>query len=154
MVNRNRNPSPSPVPRLSRSSNQSSAPPRARSEALVAAWILGLLALLHCRAAIAADPKKQKAQPKLTFEADVLPILKAHCANCHSGAEPKKGLRLTSRRDLLRGGSSGSAIRIAAAESSLLWAKLASNEMPKEGQPLSAEEKGIIRTWKIGRAHV
>ena len=38
-------------------------------------------------------------------------------------------------------------MRIAAAESSLLWEKLASDEMPKGGPPLSAEEKGVIRAW-------
>ncbi len=38
-------------------------------------------------------------------------------------------------------------MRIAAAESSLLWEKLASNEMPKGGPALSMAEKGIIRSW-------
>ncbi|MEI6538540.1 MAG: DUF1553 domain-containing protein, partial [Planctomycetota bacterium] len=54
---------------------------------------------------------------------------------------------LTTRREILRGGKSGPAIRVAAAESSLFWEKLTSNEMPKGGPALSAEEKGVIRTW-------
>jgi hypothetical protein len=77
----------------------------------------------------------------------VLPILKARCFKCHAGAEPEHGLRLTSRTEILKGGSSGPAIRIAAAESSLLWEKLAGNAMPKGGPPLTAEEKGIVRSW-------
>jgi hypothetical protein len=93
----------------------------------------------------AEDPKAEKA--KITFEEHVLPILKAHCVKCHAGAEPENGLRLTTRREVLRGGDSGPAIRIAAAESSLLWEKLASNEMPKNGPPITAEEKGVIRSW-------
>ena len=28
-----------------------------------------------------------------------------------------------------------------------MWEKLASNEMPKGGPPLTAEEKGVIRSW-------
>jgi hypothetical protein len=66
---------------------------------------------------------------------------------CHAGAEPAQELRLTTRREILRGGKSGPAMRIAAAESSLLWEKLASNAMPKGGPPLTAEEKGMIRSW-------
>ena len=93
----------------------------------------------------AEEPKQEKA--KITFEEHVLPIFKSRCVKCHAGAEPAQGLRLTTRREILRGGKSGPAMRIAAAESSLLWEKLASNEMPKGGPALSAEEKGVIRSW-------
>ena len=41
----------------------------------------------------------------------------------------------------------GAAIRIAAAEFSLLYEKIASGEMPAVGQKLTDAEKGIIRTW-------
>ena len=84
---------------------------------------------------------------QVTFEDHVLPILKSRCLKCHAGAEPAGELLLTTRREILRGGQSGPAMRIRAAESSLFWEKLASNEMPKGGPALSAEEKGIIRTW-------
>jgi hypothetical protein len=84
---------------------------------------------------------------KPTFEDKVLPILKERCFKCHAGAEPKNGLKLTSRRDVLTGGKSGPAIRINAAESSLLWIKIAGNDMPQGGPALTAEEKGILRTW-------
>jgi hypothetical protein len=56
---------------------------------------------------------------KITFEDHVLPVFKARCMKCHAGAEPAAGLRLTSRPEILRGGESGPAMRIAAAESSL-----------------------------------
>ncbi len=108
-----------------------------------------MIAVLLCgwltTALEAEEPKKEKA--KITFEEHVLPIFKARCVKCHAGAEPAQGLRLTTRRELLHGGKSGPAMRIAAAESSLLWEKLASNEMPKGGPALSAEEKGVIRSW-------
>ncbi len=107
--------------------------------------ILSLLCVLSVISRAAEEPKK--ATPKITFEEHVLPILKARCVKCHAGAEPAQGLRLTTRREILRGGKSGPAMRIAAAESSLLWEKLASNEMPKGGPALSAAEKGIIRSW-------
>jgi hypothetical protein len=96
---------------------------------------------------IRAADQPAKEKPKILFEEQVLPIFKAHCVKCHAGAQPEGKLRLTTRRDILRGGQSGPAMRIAAAESSLLWEKLASNEMPKGGPPLSAGEKGTIRAW-------
>lgn len=95
----------------------------------------------------AEEKTPQAEKTKVSFEEHVLPILKARCVRCHAGAEPEQGLRLTTTREILRGGKSGPAIRIAAAESSLLWEKLASNEMPKGGPALSAAEKGIIRSW-------
>jgi hypothetical protein len=106
-------------------------------------WWLLLLGILFAAPVntFAAD------KPKVTFEEHVLPILKAHCVKCHAGAEPQQGLRLTTTREILRGGKSGPAIRINAAESSLLWEKLASNAMPKGGPPLSAADKGVIRSW-------
>lgn len=88
-----------------------------------------------------------KSIPKPLFEEHVLPILKARCFRCHAGTEPANGLRVTSRAELLAGGDSGPAIRLGAAESSLLWVKLASGEMPKDGPALSATEKGLIRVW-------
>ncbi|MBS0261644.1 MAG: DUF1553 domain-containing protein [Planctomycetes bacterium] len=96
--------------------------------------------------AVAGEEPKATAT-RLTFEKDVLPIFKARCVRCHAGAEPAGELSLTKRRDLLRGGKSGPAMRLAAAESSLIWEKLAGNAMPKGGPPLSAEEKKSIRQW-------
>jgi hypothetical protein len=92
---------------------------------------------------VAAD-----TQPtELTFEKDILPIVKAKCIRCHAGVEPKAGLNLTSPSSLLTGGKSGAAIRIRAAEFSLLYEKVSSGAMPPVGQKLTAEEKGLIRKW-------
>jgi hypothetical protein len=113
---------------------------------IAACALLLSLAPFCPRSARAAEEPKQD-QPKITFEVHVLPILKARCVKCHAGSEPAKDLRLTTRREILRGGQSGPAMRIAAAESSLLWEKLAANAMPKGGPPLTADEKGVIRSW-------
>ncbi len=113
---------------------------------LLAIW--GLLAqVVFGGLGVSIPAEEKKPAAKVAFEDHILPILKAHCIKCHAGAEPENELRLTTRRDILRGGKSGPAMRIAAAESSLVWEKLASNEMPKGGPPLTAEEKGLIRTW-------
>ncbi len=83
----------------------------------------------------------------LTFDKDVLPIFRSKCIRCHAGVEPKAGLNLTSPSSLLTGGTSGSALRIRAAEFSLLYEKISSGQMPPVGQKLTAEEKGVIRKW-------
>jgi hypothetical protein len=84
---------------------------------------------------------------ELTFEKDILPIIKAKCIRCHAGVEPKAGLNLTSPASLLTGGKSGAALRIRAAEFSLLYEMVSSEKMPPVGQKLTAEEKGLIRKW-------
>jgi len=117
-----------------------------RCSAIVCWTMIAALCCVSHTAHVAADDTKQ-GKSKVTFEEHVLPILKVRCVKCHAGAEPAQGLRLTTRREILRGGKSGPAMRIAAAESSLLWEKLASNEMPQGGPALSAAEKGVIRTW-------
>ena len=83
----------------------------------------------------------------ILFERDVFPILKSRCGVCHFGGQPKGGLDLSRRATIVRGGQSGPAIRIAAAESSLLFEVLSSNRMPLRGPRLTADEKGLIRSW-------
>lgn len=87
------------------------------------------------------------ADGKLSFEKDILPIVKAKCIRCHAGVEPKAGLNLTEPSSLLAGGKSRSALRIGAAEFSLLYEMVSSDKMPPVGQKLSAKEKGLIRKW-------
>lgn len=87
------------------------------------------------------------AKRELTFDKDILPIFRARCIRCHAGVEPKAGLNLTSPSSLLTGGASGAALRIRAAEFSLLYEKISSGKMPPVGQKVTAEEKGLIRKW-------
>jgi len=87
------------------------------------------------------------ADGPLVFEDTVLPVLKAKCAGCHFGENPKGGLDLSRKGSIVLGGKSGPAIRISAAESSLLFEVVSSGEMPLQGTRLTKEEVGLIRTW-------
>ena len=89
----------------------------------------------------------QEPKSAFTFEKDILPIVKAKCIRCHAGVEPEAGLNLTSPSSLLTGGNSGAALRIRAAEFSLLYEMVSSGRMPPVGQKLTAAEKGVIRKW-------
>ena len=110
-------------------------------------WVGALGAVWLCSGATWGQAPAPPAAAKVRFESDIEPLLKARCQKCHAGENAQGGLRLVRRSDLLKGGESGPAIRLAAAESSLLWEKLASNEMPREGGPLTAAEKGLLRQW-------
>ena len=69
----------------------------------------------------------------VTFEADVRPILKAHCFHCHGeDGSAKGGLDVRLRKLLLKGGKHGPAIVPGQAEKSLFYTKIRDGEMPKE----------------------
>ena len=99
---------------------------------------------LSVTAGLCDEPPKKE---RILFERDVFPLLKSRCGVCHFGDQPKGGLDLSRRATIVRGGQSGPAIRIAAAETSLLFEVLSSNRMPLRGPRLTAEEKGLIRSW-------
>jgi hypothetical protein len=83
----------------------------------------------------------------VAFERDVLPVLAAHCLTCHGGIRQRGGLDLRTPESVLTGGKSGTAIVAGSAEKSLLWKKIAADEMPKGDAKLSKADKEIFRTW-------
>ena len=84
----------------------------------------------------------------ITFESHVRPILKAQCFHCH-GEDPELpgGLDVRLVRLMIAGGDSGAAIVPGDAEASLLWERIASDEMPEGNKKLSLEQKQTIRNW-------
>ena len=103
--------------------------------------------LLLATASLAAEEKPADKVTAPVFEKDILPILTAKCSKCHFGMKPKGGLDLQRRATIVRGGQNGPAIRISAAETSLLFEVLSSDRMPLQGPKLTNDEKGLIRTW-------
>jgi len=99
-------------------------------------------------ACIALVPTPTSAELKRTFEADVRPILKAHCFHCH-GEEGKTEGELDVRlvRLLVAGGDSGPALVAGKAGKSYLIERLESGEMPPGEAKVSAKELRIIREW-------
>ena len=79
---------------------------------------------------------------------DVAPILKSHCIKCHGPNKPKGKLNLASPRATARGGASGPAVVPGKPDESPLWDQVSSDEMPPEPEePLSADEKDMLRRW-------
>jgi Protein of unknown function (DUF1553)/Protein of unknown function (DUF1549)/Planctomycete cytochrome C len=82
------------------------------------------------------------------LERDVLPLLKVRCLKCHSPLKSKGKLNLSSPRSLARGGTSGPVIVPGNPDDSTLWDMVSNDEMPpKPEDPLSADEKGLLRRW-------
>ncbi len=88
---------------------------------------------------------KQPVSP--VFERDVLPILSAHCLSCHGGLHQKGKLDLRTLANIHAGGKEGAAIVPGNADKSLLWQRVASDEMPPRPIKVSAEQKAILRRW-------
>ena len=88
------------------------------------------------------------------FSDSILPIVEAKCVACHPASGGQAGLSLTSKAGILRGGSSGPAIVPGKPAESLLMRKVSGEkpEMPPVGEPLSAEEVDLVRSWIAGGA--
>ena len=80
------------------------------------------------------------------FERQVLPLLKNRCVRCHGPAKQEGKLNLGSPPGIARGGENGAALVSGKPEESLLWTRVESDEMP-EDEPLSADEKDLLRRW-------
>jgi len=104
-----------------------------------AATVVAFVGLAHGMAA---------AETKRTFEADVRPILKAHCFHCHGEDSTTEGnLDVRLARLLVAGGDSGPAVVAGKVGESFLIERMESGEMPPGEKKVSAEELKIIREW-------
>jgi len=88
------------------------------------------------------------AQEPPTFEDDIAPILKQHCAKCHNPRARKADLDVTSAQGLFVGGESGQLVVPGKLDESLLWEMLHDKLMPPEDEPaLKKEQLETVRLW-------
>ena len=93
-----------------------------------------------------ADPGEN-----ISFDQQIAPLLASRCLSCHNSTEKKGGLDLQREASAGGGGDSGAVITAGMPEKSLLWERIVSDEMPPK-QPLSAQEKEIVRQWIVDGA--
>lgn len=125
--------------------------------AFVGTATVSALFAIHMQAADGDEAQTTAAPEAATqaqfFENDVLPILKAHCFECHGPVEKVKGgLSLISRENVLKGGETGPAVNLEnPAESELLSAiNFELLEMPPKGK-LPKEQIEVLTRWvKMG----
>lgn len=98
-----------------------------------------LLALQQAGAGANAEEAPQ-------YDRDIAPLLKRHCVKCHGPTKREGKLSLAAPGAIIKGGAEGAAVVPHDVAASLLWKRVDSDEMPPE-QPLSADEKSLIRRW-------
>jgi hypothetical protein len=84
---------------------------------------------------------------KIDFVHDIVPILKANCAECHTNGKYKGSVSLDTREDLLK----SKAVLPGKSAASELVKRITSadpeHRMPPKGKPLSAREIQLVKTW-------
>jgi cytochrome c553 len=91
--------------------------------------------------------RAQQPETKTDFAHEVVPVLKAHCAKCHTNGTYKGGLSLDTREDLLK---AKAAVPGKSAESELIkrvTSTAKETRMPPQGEPLSAKEIAVLKAW-------
>lgn len=104
---------------------------------------LAFVAFLVLRAVTGAAP--------LDFAHQIVPVLREHCAECHTGDKKKGGFSMNDRASFLAGGENGKvAIAGDSAKSKLIaviTSKDAEKQMPPKGARLSPEKVALLRGW-------
>ncbi len=85
--------------------------------------------LLNCQHIAAVDEPIDKS--RLSFQSDVLPVLKRNCLKCHGVSKKEGQLQLHSAVRVWKGGENGPAVVALHPSESLLWTRIEQNEMPR-----------------------
>jgi hypothetical protein len=82
------------------------------------------------------------------FESDIRPILREYCLDCHGATNKLEGgLDLRLVRFMHLGGDSGPSLAANDPEQSLIWQRIAKNEMPPGEAKVTPEKKEMLRRW-------
>ncbi|MCB1224858.1 MAG: hypothetical protein KDK99_03515, partial [Verrucomicrobiales bacterium] len=91
------------------------------------------------------------AQGGVDFSHQIVPLLRKHCAECHTGEKKKGGFSFNDRESLLEGSENGPVIDPQnAAHSVLLDVVTTADEdlrMPPKGERLTDAESELLRQW-------
>ena len=102
-----------------------------------------LLAGLLLTASLGAVP--------VDFAHEVVPILRKHCGECHTGDKKKGGFSMNTRASLLEGGENGAVLFPGQAQKGQLLEAIVSADpdvrMPPKGARVSPAEVAVLRAW-------
>src|SRR5688572_27594609 len=117
---------------------------------------LAAVFLVLARSTFAADrdaePPAAESAGEVSYHRDVLPILQANCHGCHQPAKAGGTLEMTSFKNLLVGGESGSpAVVPGKPDESYLVEQITPADgeaaMPQGKKPLEEDQIALIRRW-------
>lgn len=103
--------------------------------------------LLASGMAFAAITPIAAEERPISFVNEIAPILVDQCLVCHNTRTSKGRFSVETYATLMKGGESGEAIDPGDSEFSNLTLLVESGDMPKDGDPLSAEQVAVIRRW-------
>jgi hypothetical protein len=102
---------------------------------------------------LAATVARADGDPKaVSFEKDVLPVLKAKCFDCHDAKKARSGLRLDVRANAFAGGETEKkgVVPGKSGESEIYLRVVSTNEkevMPPKGDKLTEKEAAALKAW-------
>ena len=105
---------------------------------------------LACLLALLTSPTRLFAadaavgSPAEHFDRQIAPLLSRRCLDCHNATDQKGGLDLTTATTAKAGGDSGPAIESGKPDGSLLWSRIAADEMPPK-HPLPAADASCCK---------
>ena len=100
----------------------------------------------------AADPKKPA---KITYDDNVLPLLREKCIACHGPDKKSSGLQLHNYQAVMQGGSGGVVVKPGDPDGSPLYLVVAHKAepfMPPKSAPLPKDFTDILQAWIAGGA--
>jgi WD40 repeat protein/mono/diheme cytochrome c family protein len=103
---------------------------------------------------LSAAASLAQAAEKVTYNDQVLPILKNACLNCHNPDKKKAGLDLSTYQATLQGSENGKILEPGNAATSLLFKCVKQTEepkMPPKGDRLTDDEIAVIERWIQGQ---
>jgi WD40 repeat protein len=133
----------------------SSLLPAAGRQNLAISWFLACVLGSITSAGEPIPINEQPQNKPVSFESDILPILKRNCLACHSAAEKQGGLVLESPQAILQGGDTGPAVVPGRGAESLMLTLAAHQSdpiMPPEENDVAAAnfnpmELGLLKNW-------
>ena len=109
------------------------------------------LATLAASAAVDVSKLPPAASRPVDFAKDIQPIFSRHCYSCHGPEKQKASLRWDDKTTALKGGENGPVIVPGKSAESRVIHLVAGLEpdaiMPPKGEPLTAEQIGLMRAW-------
>ncbi len=91
------------------------------------------------------------AAETVDFAHEVVPILRQHCSECHTGSKQKGGLSMNDRAALLKGGENGPVVVPGQSAKSrlleLVESKNSDDWMPPKGPRVPAEQIAVLKQW-------
>lgn len=93
------------------------------------------------------------ADDAVTFDDNILPVLRQRCGSCHNPDKKAGGLDITTYTGLMAGGGSGGSIEPGDASASYLYRLVTHQDepkMPPDSPPIPGEEQAVLERWIDG----